>query len=264
MKDILKRNNVKVIGSGSETMMFAHGFGCDQHVWAGMIDAFKDQYQLILFDYVGAGCSDLTAYDPVRYGTLQGYAQDVIEICEALGLSKVIFVGHSVSSMIGVLAANQLPDLFSKLVFLGPSPCYINEDGYVGGFNRKDLEDLLAVMDNNYLGWARALAPQIMGNSERPALGESLTNSFCATDPEIAKQFARVTFLSDYRDDLPKLSVPSLTLQCSADIVAPVEVGMYVNRVTPGNQLVILQATGHCSHLSAPDETISAIKDFIS
>ena len=264
MKDILKRNNVNVIGSGADTIIFAHGFGCDQHVWKSMIEAFQDQYRLVLFDYVGAGCSDLTAYDPERYSTLHGYAQDVIEICEALDLGGAIFVGHSVSSIIGVLAANKVPNLFSKLIFLGPSPCYINDEGYTGGFNRKDMEDLLAVMDNNYLGWARALAPQIMGNGDRPALGESLTHSFCATDPEIAKQFARVTFLSDHRDDLPKLTIPSLTLQCSDDIVAPVEVGKYVNRVTPGNQMVILSTTGHCSHLSGPEETIQAIKEFIN
>jgi sigma-B regulation protein RsbQ len=263
MDNIIKRNNVKVIGNGAKTIIFAHGFGCDQHVWTGIADAFKDQYRVVLFDYVGAGGSDLTAYDPARYSSLRGYAQDVMEICAYLGIRDAIFVGHSVSSMIGVLAANQAPGLFQKLVLLGPSPCYINEDVYYGGFSRQDMEDLLAVMDNNYLGWAKALAPQIMGNGDRPALGESLTHSFCATDPEIAKQFARVTFLSDHRDELPKVKIPSLTLQCSADIVAPIEVGQYVHQHTLGNKLVILNATGHCSHLSAPEETISAISEFI-
>ncbi|MDP9081320.1 MAG: alpha/beta hydrolase [Bacteroidota bacterium] len=261
---VLTRNNVRVLGSGKQDIVFAHGFGCDQNVWAGMTAAFKEDFRLILFDYVGAGASDLRAYDPDRYSTLGGYAQDMIEVAEALKISGAILIGHSVSSMIGVIAANQQPQLFNKLIFLGPSPCYINEEGYHGGFSREDLEGLLAMMDENYLGWSKALAPQIMGNSDRPALGESLTNSFCATDPEIAKQFARVTFLSDVRDELPKLKIPSLTLQCSADIVAPIEVGRYINENTPGNELVILKATGHCSHLSAPEETVSAIRAFIN
>ncbi len=261
--NVLKRNNVKVLGTGKQDIIFAHGFGCDQNVWTSIATAFKDEFRLILFDYVGAGSSDLTAYDPDKYSTLAGYAQDMIDIGEALEIHGAILIGHSVSSMIGVIAANQQPDLFNRLVFLGPSPCYINEEGYKGGFSREDLEGLLAMMDNNYLGWAKALAPQIMANDDRPALGESLTNSFCATDPEIAKQFARVTFLSDVRSELPKLKIPSLTLQCTDDIVAPIEVGHYIKQHTPGNELVILKATGHCSHLSAPEETISAIRAFI-
>ncbi|MDB5012867.1 MAG: alpha/beta hydrolase [Daejeonella sp.] len=264
MSNVFKRNNVTVTGSGEKVMLFAHGYGCDQNVWRSLTRAFENDYKIVLFDYVGAGKSDLSAYDPVRYSTLDGYATDILEICAELNISQAIFIGHSVSSMIGVLAANKEPSIFEKMVFIGPSPRYLNDEGYVGGFNLNDLEDLFNVMDNNYLGWAQALAPAIMGNADRPELGESLTNSFCATDPEIAKQFARVTFLSDNREDLPKLKVKSLTLQCSEDIIAPIEVGRYVQEHTPGNKLQILKATGHCSHLSAPEETINAIKSFVS
>jgi sigma-B regulation protein RsbQ len=263
MDSILKRNNVRVIGRGHRPIVFAHGYGCDQNVWNAMIPAFEKDYRLVLFDYVGAGGSDLSAYSKERYSTLDGYAADVLDICEVLDLNDVIFVGHSVSAMIGVLAANRKPQVFSKLVFLGPSPRYLNDGDYHGGFEPADLEQLFEVMDNNYLGWSQAMAPQIMANPERPELGETLTTTFCATDPEIAKQFARVTFLSDNREDIKKLQVPTLTLQCAEDIIAPFTVGEYIRQHTPGNQLVVLEATGHCSHMSAPEETIAAIKAFI-
>jgi sigma-B regulation protein RsbQ len=264
MTDILKRNNVKTYGKGKQVMVFAHGYGCDQHVWADIAASFEQDYKLVTFDYVGAGQSDLSAYHKERYSTLDGYANDILEIYEALDLKDTVLVGHSVSSMIGLLAAIRHPQLFSKLIFLGPSPRYLNDGDYFGGFERKDLEDLFNMMDNNYLGWSRALAPSIMGNQDRPQLGERLTNSFCATDPEIAKQFARVTFLSDNREDLAKLTTPSLTLQCTNDIIAPVEVGRYMHEKMQNNTLVIMDATGHCPHMSAPDETIKAIKAYLS
>lgn len=263
MKDILKRNNVNIIGKGEKVMLFAHGFGCDQHVWTYLVDEFSSDYKLVLFDYVGAGKSEISAYDSKKYSKLEGYAQDILDVCEALDLKDVIFIGHSVSSMIGLLAANKEPSYFEKLIFIGPSPRYVNDEGYVGGFERENLEQLFEMMDSNYLGWSRALAPAIMGNPERPELGEALTNNFCATDPKIASEFARVTFLSDNRLDLSKLQVPSLTLQCSNDIIAPLEVGYYMKQNTPGNSLVIMEATGHCPHMSAPEETIQAIKSFI-
>ena len=263
MTDILKRNNVQLMGDGEQYMIFGHGYGCDQHVWSDMVPAFVDDYKLLLFDYVGCGESDLSAYDFKRYSSLEGYAQDLIEICDALNIRNAIFVGHSVSSMIGVLAANKRPEFFSKLIFLGPSPCYLNKGDYYGGFEQADLDGLFEMMENNYLGWAQALAPQIMANSDRPELGETLTTSFCSTDPVIAQQFARVTFLSDNREDLAKLKLPSLTLQCSSDIIAPLQVGEYIHNVLPDNRLVVLKATGHCSHMSAPEETIAAIRDFI-
>jgi len=264
MLDILKRNNVIVSGQGTQAMVFAHGYGYDQHVWHEISREFSSDFKLISFDYVGAGLSDLSAYDSEKYSTLQGYKQDILDIYEALELQDTIFIGHSVSCMIGLLAAIQKPELFHKMIFLGPSPRYLNDEGYIGGFEQSDLDDLFKMMDNNYLGWSKAIAPSIMSNPDRPELGQKLTNSFCATDPEIAKQFARVTFLSDNRADLPKLKVPSLTLQCSHDIIAPVEVGHYMHAHLQENTLIILEATGHCPHMSAPDETIKFIKSYLS
>lgn len=261
----LTRNNVKV--SGSETgqaMIFAHGFGCDQNMWRFVTPAFEDEYRIVLFDHVGAGGSDLSAYNRAKYDSLQGYAKDVLEICHELGLIQAIFVGHSVSAMIGVLAAVQEPDRFEKLVLVGPSPRYIDDEGYAGGFSREDIEGLLDSLDSNYLGWSSAMAPVIMGNPDRPELGTELTNSFCRTNPEIAKDFARVTFLSDNRADLQKVKIPALILQCSEDAIAPREVGEYVHRQIPNSELRLMQATGHCPNLSAPEETISFIKDFLS
>jgi sigma-B regulation protein RsbQ len=263
MTDILKRNNVNVYGSGEKTMVFAHGYGCDQHVWSDIQGAFEDDYRLVAFDYVGAGGSDLSAYDKERYNSLGGYAQDILEVCDALNLRDTILVGHSVSSMIGLLAAVERPELFSKLIFLGPSPRYLNDGDYFGGFERADLEELFTMMDENYLGWSRALGPSIMGNADRPELGERLTNNFCATDPEIAKHFARVTFLSDNRADLAKLTIPSLTLQCSNDIIAPIQVGDYMHANMKDNTLVVMEASGHCPHMSAPEETIRIMKEYL-
>lgn len=244
-------------------MVFAHGYGCDKHVWNDMIGHFEKNYQVVTFDYVGAGMSDLSAYDKERYGSLDGYAKDILEIYEALELRDTILVAHSVSSMVGLLAGKQHPEYFKTIIFLGPSPRYLNDDGYMGGFEKEDLEGLFEMMDTNYLGWSRALAPQIMGNSDQPDLGERLTNNFCATDPEIAKQFARVTFLSDNRADLSTLTVPSLTLQCNSDIIAPVEVGEYMNANMKDNTLVVMNATGHCPHMSAPEETISIMEKYL-
>ncbi|QHS55832.1 alpha/beta hydrolase [Mucilaginibacter sp. 14171R-50] len=263
MSSILKRNNVNIIGNGQQVMLFAHGFGCDQRSWQFVVDAFSDDYRVVLFDYVGSGQSDLSQYSSAKYGSLDGYAQDVLDVCEALSLQDVIFVGHSVSSMIGLLAAVQQPAYFKKLIFIGPSPRYLNDQDYTGGFERSDMESLFDFMESNYLGWSSTMAPAIMGNADRPELGAFLTSSFCATDPEVAREFARVTFFSDNRDDLTKLGVKSLTLQCSDDIIAPVAVGEFVKTHTPGNEFVMLNATGHCPHISEPQETIKAIKAFI-
>lgn len=261
---ISKRNNVKVFGKGQQPMMFAHGFGCDQNMWRFLTPAFENDYQIILFDYVGAGKSDKSAYNTERYSSLHGYAQDVLDICEELQLKNTIFVGHSVSSMIGLLAAIERPEYFEKLIMVGPSPCYINYDDYKGGFERKDIEGLLDTMEKNYIGWANFLAPNIMGNKDRPHLGEELTESFCSTDPLIARQFAEATFFSDNRHDLNKTKVPSLILQCSEDIIAPLEVGDYLNRNLPNSTLRVMKATGHCPHMSEPEETISLIKEYLT
>jgi sigma-B regulation protein RsbQ len=244
-------------------MLFAHGFGCDQNMWRFVAPAFEDDHRVILFDHVGAGGSDLSAYDPARYASLEGYAEDVLEICDELELRDVIFVGHSVSAMIGVIAAARRPELFARLVLVGPSPRYIDDEGYRGGFSAADIDELLDSLDANFLGWSQTMAPVIMGNADRPQLGEELTNSFCRTDPEIAREFARVTFTSDNRADLRRASVPALVLQCRDDVIAPYEVGEYVQRELPDATLVVLDATGHCPNLSAPDETIAAIRDFL-
>jgi sigma-B regulation protein RsbQ len=262
--DVRRRNNVKVSGRGDgRAMLFAHGFGCDQHMWRFVAPAFEDDHRVVLFDHVGAGESDLGAYDRDRYGSLDGYADDVLEICRALEVSDAIFVGHSVSAMIGVLAAVREPERIGKLVLVGPSPRYIDDGGYTGGFSGEDIEELLESLDANFLGWSSAMAPVIMGNADRPALGAELTESFCRTDPEIAAHFARVTFTSDNRADLAAVRVPTLVLQCSDDAIAPTAVGDYVHREIPGSTLVRLAATGHCPNLSAPQETIDAVRAFV-
>jgi sigma-B regulation protein RsbQ len=263
--DIADRNNVTVAGDpGARPMVFAHGFGCDQNMWRFVEPAFRDTHRTVLFDYVGAGRSDLTAYDPERYSTLAGYARDVTEICEALDLDDAVFVGHSVSAMIGALASVAAPGRIGALVMIGPSPRYIDDAGYVGGFTEVDISGLLDSLDSNYLGWSSAMAPVIMGNPDRPELGAELTESFCRTDPEIQRNFARATFLSDNRADLEQVKVPTLVLQCSDDVIAPDAVGRYVHDRIPGSRLVKLRATGHCPNLSAPAETIEAIRAFLS
>ncbi len=245
-------------------MVFAHGFGCDQNMWRSVEPAFRSQYRTILFDHVGAGRSDPAAWDADKYRSLDGYATDVIEILTELALRASIFVGHSVSAMIGVLAAIRRPDLFSHLILVGPSPCYINSGDYTGGFNREDIEGLLEVLDSNYLGWSSTMAPVIMANPERPELGQELTESFCRTDPAIARHFARATFLSDNRADLALLRTPALILQCSEDPIAPTVVGEYVHRALPNSRFVQMKATGHCPNLSAPEETTAAIKGYLA
>ncbi|AZO82208.1 alpha/beta hydrolase (plasmid) [Bosea sp. Tri-49] len=257
------RNNVRVFGSGERVMMFAHGYGCDQTMWRYVVPHFQDRFRIVLFDHVGAGASHIFAYSPTKYGTLDGYAQDLVEIAEDLDLSDVILVGHSVSAMIGALASIKAPTRFGKLVMVGPSPRYIDDDAYRGGFSQMQIAELLDFLSINYQGWAVATAPVIMGNPDRPELGIELTDSFCRADPDIAKDFARVTFMSDNREDLPRVAVPTLVLQCSEDIIAPIEVGEYVRDHIPNSQFVLLEATGHCPNLSAPDEVVRAIRAFV-
>jgi sigma-B regulation protein RsbQ len=260
---ILSRNNVKVSGSGPRAMMFAHGFGCDQNMWTAVAREFERDFRVILFDHVGAGRSDLGAYDAEKYSTLGGYADDIVEIGRALGLEDAVFVGHSVSAMIGALASIKAPDMFSELVMVGPSPRYIDDEQYVGGFSREQVDELLEFLAENHLGWSAAMAPAIVGNPDRPELGETLTNSFCATDPDIAREFARVTFLSDNRADLPAIKARTLILQCREDIIAPAAVGEYVHAQIPDSRFMLLEATGHCPNLSAPKEVAAAIRAFV-
>lgn len=263
MTDILKRNNVVVKGRGPETMIFAHGFGCSQKMWKHVAPHFEEQYRTILFDYVGSGQSDAGSYSSKRYSTLQGYAQDILDICHELGIKDAILVGHSVSSMIAVTAALQEPACFKKLVLVSPSPYYFPDGDYKGSFEREDVDALFEMMNNNYLGWSSFLAPVVMGNADKPELTEELANSFCSTDPSIAKEFAKVAFYSDTRSDLPKLKTESLTLQCAQDALAPEETGIYIEKHTPNNTLVNLKATGHCPHISAPEEVVCSIKAYL-
>jgi sigma-B regulation protein RsbQ len=270
-EDILRRNNVKISGnsngSGSgnaRTMLFAHGFGCDQNMWRFVAPDFAADYKTVLFDYVGSGKSDLQAYDERRYSDLNGYAKDVLEICDALELKDVIFVGHSVSSMIGVLAAIERPELFKSLILIVPSPCYINyPPDYTGGFERADIAGLLDMMDKNFMGWANFLAPVIMKNAERPELASELEESFCSTDPKIARRFAEATFYSDNRADLPRLKTPALLIQVTDDAIAPVSVGEFMHRNLAGSTLHLMEASGHCPHMSHPQETIRIISDYL-
>lgn len=263
--NILLRNNVTILGKGTQPILFAHGFGCDQNMWRFVTPAFEKDYKIVLFDYVGSGKSDLSAYSPERYGNLNGYAQDILDICTELDLKDVIFVGHSVSSVIGILSSIQSPHLFNSLILISPSPCYINElPDYVGGFERQDIEDLLDIMDKNYIGWASFLAPVIMKNEDQPELTQELEASFCSTDPVIASIFAKATFYSDNRGDLPKVTVPSLILQCAEDAIAPTEVGHYLHRHLSQSTLKLMKATGHCPHLSHPEETINLMKEYLS
>jgi len=260
---VLRRNNVNVTGSGDRAIVFAHGFGCDQAMWAPVARNFERDFRVVLFDYVGHGQSDLGAYSAERYSSLSGYADDVVEIGRTLGLEHAVFVGHSVSAMIGALATLKAPDMFSDLVMVGPSPRYIDDDGYRGGFSREQIDELLEFLADNHLGWSAAMAPAIMGNPDRPELSGRLENSFCNTDPEIARDFARVTFLSDNRADLEQIRARTLVLQCSNDIIAPVEVGEFMHAKLPNSDYRLLQATGHCPNLSAPEEVTTAIREFV-
>lgn len=263
--DILARNNVNVLGHGPKTIVFAHGFGCDQNMWRYIAPSFENDYRVVLFDYVGSGRSQLDHYDAVKYNELQGYAQDVLDVLESLGLKDTVFVGHSVSSMIGLLAANRAPELFERLVMIGPSPCYLNDPpGYFGGFDREQIEDLLTMMQMNFIGWASYMAPIAMQNPERRELTDELEATFCSRDPHIARQFAEVTFLSDNRAALGQASVPSLILQCSDDSIAPIEVGNYLHDHLPGSTLQLMSAKGHYPQLSHPEETTERIMQYLA
>ncbi|MBT2321842.1 alpha/beta hydrolase [Variovorax paradoxus] len=261
---VQKRNNVHVQGRGPATMIFAHGFGCDQNMWRFITPRFESKFKIVLFDLVGSGTSDLSAYDRNKYDSLEGYAGDLLEIIDEFADAPVMFVGHSVSAMSGVLADLRAPGKFAGHLMIGPSPCYINDGSYQGGFTRADIDSLLDTLESNYLGWASSMAPAIMGAPEQPELAVELTNSFCRTDPEIAKQFARVTFLSDNRDDLAGFKTPTLIVQSSDDLIAPVPVGEYLHQTLPGSMLRVVKNTGHCPHLSAPGASADAMGEFLA
>ncbi|MEO6408388.1 MAG: alpha/beta hydrolase [Burkholderiaceae bacterium] len=260
---VQQRNNVQVFGSGPTTMVFGHGFGCDQHMWRLLAPVFAQRFRIVAFDLVGSGKSDLTAYDYDKYSSLQGHADDVLEIIDEFASGPVIFVGHSVSAMIGMLADLKAPQRFKAHMMIGPSPCYINDGDYVGGFTRADIDSLLETMESNYLGWSSTMAPAIMGAPGQPELAVELTNSFCRTDPDIAKHFARVTFLSDNRSDLRRLTTPTLVVQCSDDLIAPMDVGRYLKSTLPACTLEVIENVGHCPHLSAPCASVDAMNRFL-
>jgi sigma-B regulation protein RsbQ len=262
--NVFARNNVRVFGHGKQPMLLAHGFGCDQNMWRLITPAFEDDYRIVLFDYVGCGKSDWSAYVPARYAALDGYVQDVLDVVNALDLRDVVFVGHSVSALVGLLASIREPSRFSRMLLIGPSPRYINDAGYVGGFERADIEGLLDLMEKNYVGWADFLAPVVMKNGQEPGLTRELRDSFCSTDPRITRNFARATFLSDNRDDLAKVTIPSLVLQCSEDAIAPEAVGEFVHRALRGSTYRKMAATGHCPHMSHPRETVALMKEFLA
>ncbi|MFT2008134.1 alpha/beta fold hydrolase [Pontibacter sp. 13R65] len=262
--DVLKRNHVKVFGKGQQAMVFSHGFGCDQNMWRFITPAFLTKYKIVLFDHVGAGSSDVSAYDKEKYSTLHGYAEDILQIYRELDITDSVFVGHSVGAMMGVLSSIKEPERFKKLILIGPSPCYINDEKYTGGFEYADIQSMLTFMETDYVGWAFAFAPIIMGNSNEPSLGEELAMSFCNTDFEIARHFAQVTFLSDNRLDLPLLTTHSLIMQCAEDTIAPSEVGEYLHHTIRNSTLVHLKAKGHCPNLSAPMETIETMEWYLT
>jgi sigma-B regulation protein RsbQ len=260
----LSRNNVTFHGRpDGRPIVFAHGFGCDQAMWRHVAPAFTDDHRVVLFDHVGCGGSDLSAYDPAKYASLTGYAADIAELLEELDLHDVVLVGHSVAAMMGVLAERMVPERLGRLVLVSPSPRYIDDDGYRGGFSEADIDELLRSLESNYLGWSATMAPVIVGNPDRPELGQELTASFCRTDPAIARRFARATFLSDNRGDLAAVRTPTLVLQCLEDAIAPLEVGAYVAAAIPDSTLVLLDAVGHCPNLSAPAETVRAIASYL-
>ncbi|MBP1124044.1 MULTISPECIES: alpha/beta fold hydrolase [Pseudomonas] len=262
--DLRHRNNVNVMGDGMATLVFSHGFGCNQAMWNYLAPHFTERFRVVMYDLVGAGLSDLVAFDKTKYSTLDGYARDLNEIIDAYARGPVILVGHSVSAMIGVLADRLQPGRIAAHVMIGPSPRYIDDAGYIGGFKRSDIDDLLDTLDSNYLGWSSAMAPVIMGAPGQPELGEALTESFCRTEPDIARQFARVTFMADNREDVTGLAAPVLILQSSDDLIAPVVVGEYLHRVVPNSTYCLIDNVGHCPHMSAPVACAAAMHSFLA
>lgn len=264
--NILNRNNVHVQDNNGPVLLYAHGFGCNQTMWNQVTPYFESTHRQVLFDYVGSGKSDLASFDAKRYSSLQGYAQDVLDVCDALGLSNgVTFVGHSVSCSVGLLASIARPELFDRLVLLGPSPCFLNHPpDYLGGFEREDLEGLLSLMDQNYIGWANYLAPVVSGETEAGALTGELSDSFCSTDPTVARVFAQTTFFSDNRADLPLVSRPCLILQHREDALAPLGVGEYMHAHLQGSTLKVLDVAGHCGHMSQPFLVAEAMRNYFN
>lgn len=262
--DSIKKNNVNILGKGKHVLLFVHGYGCNQNMWRFMTPDFEDDYKVILMDLVGYGESDIKSFDKEKYSSLKGYATDIIDVCQELDLKQITLIGHSVSSMIGLHVSLMAPELIDHLIMIGPSPCYINQDNYIGGFSKADIDELIDTLNSNYLGWSSAITPVIMGNPDQPELTDELNNSFCQTDPEIAKQFAKVTFMGDERKYLEECSAKTLIIQSKKDIIAPIEVGKFVHSKIKNSELKILNINGHCPHMSSPKATTKAIKEYLN
>ncbi|HEY9263690.1 MAG TPA: alpha/beta hydrolase [Mycobacterium sp.] len=261
--DVHTRNNISLTGvDGAPVLFLAHGFGCDQNLWRPVVERLESDFRMVLMDHVGSGASDPSAWDADKYSSLTAYADDILDIVRDLDLRDVVFVGHSVAAMMGALAVNADPTRFAKLVMLTPSPCYLDDADYRGGFSRADIEELLESLEMNYLGWSHTMAPVIMGNPDRPDLSDELEATLCRTDPACARVFARATFLSDNREDLAQIPVPTLVIECAQDAIAPQGVGAYVRDRIPDSRLVTLSAVGHCPHVSDPEATARAIAAF--
>ena len=261
---IRARNNMSVVGDGRITLVLANGFGCDQTMWSRLSPLLSERYRIVAFDYVGSGGADVSHYDETRYASLEGYADDLVKVAEHAGGRPRVLVGHSVSAMIGLLAQKEVPGLFDAHIMIGPSPSYLNEGDYRGGFDRADIDELLGTLESNYLGWSAGMAPAIMGAPDQPELSEELTNSFCRTDPAIAARFARATFLGNNLADLPSLQVPALILQSSQDIIAPLAVGEHVSRTVANGTLRLLDNIGHCPHMSVPHACAAEINAYLA
>ncbi len=262
--DVIRRNNVKITGSGQQVMLMAHGFGCNQLMWRFLTPELSSQYKIVLFDYVGSGGSNLAAYSRQKYSDLEGYAQDIIDICNTLDLQNVVLVGHSVSSIISLIAAQQIPQRIHSLVMVCPSPCFLNHPpDYLGGFNREDLTELIDLMDKNYIGWAQYLAPLVAGNLDKDFVSNELAESFCSTNPITAKNFAKATFFSDYRSLLPLNNHPVLLLQSQTDALASLFIGDYMHKHTPKSVLQVVEAKGHCLHMTHPQQVAGYIQHFM-
>ena len=258
------RHHIHLAGRGAATMVFAHGFGCDQTMWRHLAPAYQHRYRVLTYDLIGSGGSDLSAYDPVRHGSLQGHADDLLALIDAHAVGPVVFVGHSVGAMIGMLATIAAPERFVAQIMVSPSACYLNDGDYTGGFTRDDIDELLETMETNFIAWSHSLAPTIMGAPNQPHLASGLTASFCRNDPEIAHHFASVTFRSDHRLDVPRSTTPALILQCSDDLIAPCTAGQWLHENLPHSSLAMVSNVGHCPHMSAPTAVSAAIDAFLA
>ncbi len=260
----LRKNNVSISGSGSKTLVFVHGYGCDQSMWRFVAPQFELSHRVVLYDLTGMGQSDLSEYDFKAYRTLQRHADDLTAILEDLEVSDGVLIGHSVGATIACLAALKCPERISALALVAPSPSFMNDAAYTGGFDREALEGLVNLMDENFLGWTSRVTPTIAGEDRAGETAAELTQSFCRTDPAIAKHFGRITFLADHRADMKRVEAPAAIIQCTDDALAPVDVGVWLSENMKRGTLKFIEATGHCPHMTEPAKTTEAIREFLA